>query len=44
MEKLRRETEAADAIKKKKALEDGADNASFGYGGKFGKAILKTYF
>ena len=35
MEKLRRETEEADAIKKKKALIEGP-NASFGYGGKFG--------
>lgn len=36
MEKLRQETTEADAQKKKKALEDGLDNPSFGYGGKFG--------
>ncbi|XP_030756251.1 src substrate cortactin [Sitophilus oryzae] len=36
MEKLRRETEQADALHKKKALEEGTDNPSYGYGGKFG--------
>lgn len=36
MEKLIEETKEADAFKKKKAQEDGADNAAFGYGGKFG--------
>ncbi|XP_019762425.1 src substrate cortactin [Dendroctonus ponderosae] len=36
MDKLRRETEEADSQKKKKALDEGADNAAFGYGGKFG--------
>ncbi|KAF2905163.1 hypothetical protein ILUMI_01009 [Ignelater luminosus] len=35
MEKLRRETEEADALKKKKELIEGP-NPSFGYGGKFG--------
>ncbi|KAF5276900.1 hypothetical protein FQA39_LY06451 [Lamprigera yunnana] len=35
MEQLRRETEEADALKKKKDLIDGP-NSSFGYGGKFG--------
>lgn len=35
MEKLRRETEEADKLKKQKQLEEGP-NASFGYGGKFG--------
>lgn len=35
MEKLRRETEEADKLKKKKELSEGP-NASFGYGGKFG--------
>lgn len=35
MEKLRRETEEADASKKKQELIDGP-NAAFGYGGKFG--------
>lgn len=35
MEQLRRETEAADAVKKKKDMDEGP-NASFGYGGKFG--------
>ncbi|XP_022919556.2 src substrate cortactin [Onthophagus taurus] len=35
MEKLRRETEEADAIKKKKDLSEGP-NSSYGYGGKFG--------
>ncbi|KAL1509422.1 hypothetical protein ABEB36_004163 [Hypothenemus hampei] len=36
MEKLRRETEEADALKKKKAHDEGTDNPSYGYGGKFG--------
>ncbi|KAF7266052.1 cortactin [Rhynchophorus ferrugineus] len=36
MEKLRRETEEANALRKKKALEEAPDNPSFGYGGKFG--------
>lgn len=36
MDKLRRETEESDALKKKKQLEDAPDNPSFGYGGKFG--------
>lgn len=35
MAKLRRETEEADALKKKKELIEGP-NAAFGYGGKFG--------
>lgn len=35
MEKLRKETEEADALKKKKELSEGP-NPSFGYGGKFG--------
>lgn len=35
MEKLRRETEEADAQKKKKELIEGP-NPAFGYGGKFG--------
>lgn len=35
MEKLRKETEEADKLKKKKELSEGP-NASFGYGGKFG--------
>lgn len=35
MDKLRRETEEADALKKKKELSEGP-NAAFGYGGKFG--------
>ncbi|XP_066153204.1 src substrate cortactin isoform X2 [Euwallacea fornicatus] len=36
MEKLRRETEEADALKKKKQHDEALDNPSFGYGGKFG--------
>ncbi|CAH1134894.1 unnamed protein product [Ceutorhynchus assimilis] len=36
MAKLRRETEESDTQKKKKALEEGLDNPSIGYGGKFG--------
>lgn len=35
MDKLRKETEQADALTKKKLLSEGP-NASFGYGGKFG--------
>lgn len=35
MEKLRRETEEADKLKKQKQFDEGP-NASFGYGGKFG--------
>lgn len=35
MDKLRRETEESDNLKKKKLLSEGP-NASFGYGGKFG--------
>lgn len=36
MNKLRRETEEADAKKKKKEFEEGEHNPSYGYGGKFG--------
>lgn len=36
MDKLRKETELADALKKKKELEEGGHNPAFGYGGKFG--------
>ncbi|XP_044261781.1 src substrate cortactin [Tribolium madens] len=36
MTQLRKETEEADALKKKKQLEEGASNPAFGYGGKFG--------
>ncbi|XP_064213899.1 src substrate cortactin [Tribolium castaneum] len=36
MSQLRKETEEADALKKKKQLEEGASNPAFGYGGKFG--------
>ncbi|XP_060526391.1 src substrate cortactin [Cylas formicarius] len=36
MQKLRKETEEADAMKKKKALQEAPDNPAFGYGGKFG--------
>lgn len=36
MDKLRKETEEADALKKKKALETSEHNPSYGYGGKFG--------
>lgn len=35
MNKLRKETEEADALKKKKQLIEG-ENSAFGYGGKFG--------
>ena len=35
MNKLREEVTEADALKKKKELEDGP-RASYGYGGKFG--------
>lgn len=36
MNKLRKETEEADALKKKKNLEESEHNPSYGYGGKFG--------
>lgn len=36
MDKLRKETEEADAMKKKKELESSEHNPSYGYGGKFG--------
>nr|XP_023013740.1 src substrate cortactin [Leptinotarsa decemlineata] len=36
MEKLRRETEEADTLKKKKELDESEHNPSYGYGGKFG--------
>ncbi|XP_028139112.1 src substrate cortactin [Diabrotica virgifera virgifera] len=36
MDKLRKETEESDAKKKKKELEEGEHNPSYGYGGKFG--------
>ncbi|KAJ8985719.1 hypothetical protein NQ317_014370 [Molorchus minor] len=36
MDKLRKETEESDALKKKKALESSEHNPSRGYGGKFG--------
>lgn len=36
MSQLRKETEEADSLKKKKELMEGASNPSFGYGGKFG--------
>ncbi|CAG9856611.1 unnamed protein product [Phyllotreta striolata] len=36
MAQLRKETEEADAKKKKKELEEGEHNPSYGYGGKFG--------
>lgn len=36
MEKLRRETEEADAYKKKKMLDESEHNPARGYGGKFG--------
>lgn len=36
MDKLRKETEESDALKKKKILEESEHNPSYGYGGKFG--------
>lgn len=36
MTQLRKETEEADALKKKKQLEEDPSNPAFGYGGKFG--------
>lgn len=36
MQQLMKETEEADALKKKKELSEGPSNPSFGYGGKFG--------